>query len=150
MKVKIRATEILVSKNVYSRKSHLKDVLMYLFPPLQETIFLYHRWWNHNVCKLFFSPLSEGKVTLRYDQRLLTYNFKVHVRHDYLLFSTKLQRQVNMLYNSRYPNKQSTSAQPAMAGGGDWGYTHLCYFNRVMRTTISWFFLFSCLWRLLI
>ena len=48
MKVKIRAAEMLVSKNVYSRKTHLKDVLMYLF-------------WH---CRRLYSCTTDDEITV--------------------------------------------------------------------------------------
>ena len=151
MKVKIRVAEILVYRMSIPEKNHLKDVLGYLFWPLQEAIFLYHRWWNHNVCKLvwfFFFLLkreSSSKMwseivnwlTLKCMQDMITFCFQQNYKGESMCYVTR--------GNS---NKQETWCSDSHNWKRWLRYTHLCYFNQVMRTTISWFFLFSCLWRL--
>ena len=138
--------ECLFQKNSPQRCTHV------LILALQEAIFLYHRWWNHSVCKLvfFFFPLrreSYSKIwseivnllTLKSMQDMITSYFQQNYKGESMCYITR--------GNS---NKQSTQCSDSHGWRRWLRNSNLCYFIHVMRMTVSGFFLFSCLWRLLI
>lgn len=98
------------------------------------------------VC-FFFLPKRESSskmwseivnwLTLKCMQDMITFCFQQNYKGESMCYVTR--------GNS---NKQETWCSDSHNWKRWLRYTHLCYFNQVMRTTISWFFLFSCLWRL--